>query len=138
MVIGLSPWVVPLLRAYLPLGALGVALDAAFTTMCHRVPERSLEIAGVMMPLCSRCAGIFGGVAIGAVIAWPRASLRAYKLAISAAGAAMLLDVIMQDLALHPLWHATRVGTGFAFGCALGAACMRWLDDRRAGVPAME
>lgn len=126
-VVGLSPWVLPLLRAYLPLGAAGVVLDAAFTTMCHRLPERSLVLAGVAMPLCSRCAGIFAGVAVGAWIARPRVSLRAYKLAITAAGAAMLADVITQDLGLHPIWHVTRIATGLLFGYALGAACLRAL-----------
>jgi uncharacterized membrane protein len=125
--VGLAPWAVPLLRAWLPLGAFGVALDAAFSTMCHRLPERSLVLAGVAMPLCSRCAGLFAGVGVGALLAWPRASLRAYKLAITFAGAAMLADVITQDLGVHPLWHATRLATGFAFGYALGAACMRAL-----------
>ncbi|MFT3774447.1 MAG: DUF2085 domain-containing protein [Minicystis sp.] len=126
--VGLSPWLVPLLRASLPLGRAGVLLDAAFATMCHRLPERSLALAGVTMPLCSRCAGIFGGVAVGALIAWPRASRRAYKLAITAAGLAMLADVITQDLGIHPVWHATRVATGLAFGYALGAAIIHALS----------
>jgi uncharacterized membrane protein len=123
-VVGLAPWVVPLLRAWLPLGAAGVALDAAFATMCHRLPERSLALAGVTMPLCSRCAGVFGGAAVGALLAWPILSRRAYRLAITAAGAAMLADVVTQDLGLHPVWHATRLATGFLFGYALGAACL--------------
>lgn len=122
---GLLPWIVPLLRAYLPLGAAGVALDALFAPMCHRLPERSLVLAGVAMPLCSRCAGIFGGVAVGAIVAWPRLSPRRYRLAITVAGAAMLADVITQDLGVHPIWHATRLATGLLFGYALSAASIR-------------
>lgn len=120
--IGVLPWLVPLLRAYLPLGVAGLWLDAAFATMCHRLPERSLVLAGVAMPLCSRCAGVFLGVAAGALAAWPRLSTRGYKLAISAACVAMLADVVTQDLGLHPIWHATRIATGFLLGHALGAA----------------
>jgi hypothetical protein len=36
----------------------------------------------------------------------------------------MLLDVATQDLGLHPVWHATRLATGFLFGYAVGAACL--------------
>jgi uncharacterized membrane protein len=121
---GLFPWALPLLRAYLPLGAFGIAADAIFATMCHRLPERSLVIAGVAMPLCSRCAGVFSGAAVGALAAWPRISARGHRLLITAAGAAMLLDVVTQDLGVHPVWHATRLATGFLFGYAVGAAAL--------------
>lgn len=121
---GLSPWALTLLRAYLPLGAFGVAADAVFASMCHRMPERTLVIAGVAMPLCSRCAGVFAGAAAGAIAAWPRLSARGHRTLITAAGAAMLLDVVTQDLGLHPVWHATRLATGFVFGYAVGAAAL--------------
>jgi uncharacterized membrane protein len=129
IVVGVMPWALPLLRAWLPLGALGVGLDAAFVTMCHRMPERTLVLAGVAMPLCSRCAGIFAGVAAGALVAAPRLSLAAWRRAIVAASVLMILDVATQDLGLHPVWHPTRIATGFLFGFALAAACMRALLD---------
>jgi uncharacterized membrane protein len=122
--IGLFPWILPLLRAWLPLGVVGVGLDAAFVTMCHRLPERTLVLAGVPMPLCSRCSGIFGGVAIGALAAWPQLSAAAWRWAILAAAAGMALDVATQDLGLHPPWHPTRLGSGFSFGYAIAAACV--------------
>jgi uncharacterized membrane protein len=121
---GLVPWALPFLRAYLPLGAIGVAVDALFASMCHRLPERTLVLAGVAMPLCSRCAGIFAGAAVGALAAWPRLSPRGLRLLITAAAAAMLLDVVTQDLGVHPIWHATRLATGFFFGYAVGAAAL--------------
>jgi uncharacterized membrane protein len=122
--VGVFPWVLPLLRAWLPLGVFGVALDAVFVTMCHRMPERTLSLAGVAMPLCSRCAGIFGGVAVGALVARPELSARAWRWVITAAAAAMVLDVATQDLGLHPVWHVTRLASGGAFGYALAAACI--------------
>jgi uncharacterized membrane protein len=122
--VGLLPWVLPLLRAWLPLGALGVALDASFVTMCHRMPERTLTLAGVAMPLCSRCAGVFGGVALGALVLRPQLSARAWRWVITAAAAGMLLDVATQDLGLHPVWHVTRLASGAAFGYAIAAACV--------------
>jgi uncharacterized membrane protein len=122
--VGTFPWVLPLLRAWLPLGVVGDGLDAAFITMCHRLPERTLVLAGVAMPLCSRCSGIFAGVAVGALAVWPQLSARAWRWVITAAAAAMVLDVATQDLGLHPVWHATRLASGFAFGYAIAAACI--------------
>lgn len=130
VVVGLAPWLLPLARAWAPLGAVGVMLDAVFVTMCHRLPERTLVLAGVAMPVCSRCAGIFAGVAVGALIARPALSPRAWRLAITAASVAMLADVVTQDLGLHPVWHPMRIATGFLFGYALAAACVSTLRRR--------
>lgn len=134
VIVGLGPWLLPPARAWLPLGALGVVLDAAFVTMCHRLPERTLVLAGVMMPVCSRCAGIFAGVALGALVARPALSPRAWRLAITVASLGMLADVVTQDAGLHPVWHPARIATGLAFGYALAAACVSLLK-RAPGAP---
>lgn len=114
--VGVLPWALPFLRAKLPVGELGAALDMAFFTMCHRRPSRTLVFEGVLMPLCSRCAGIFLGIAIGAVIARPLLSLRAWRWSFAAACALMVADVATQDLGLHPVWHTTRILTGVLVG----------------------
>jgi uncharacterized membrane protein len=132
VVMGVLPWIVPLLRAWLPLGAFGEGLDAAFVTMCHRLPERTMVLAGVAMPVCSRCAGVFGGVTLGALILRPRLSAAAWRWAITAGGALMLIDVATQDLGIHPVWHATRLLSGGVFGYALGAACVLALQREAA------
>lgn len=118
---GALPWALPLARATLPLGPIGALLDAMFVFVCHRRPERTLVLAGVPMPLCSRCAGIALGLALGALIARPSLSLRATRIAVVVAGALMLADVLTQDLGVHPLWHATRLATGALFGYVLAA-----------------
>jgi uncharacterized membrane protein len=127
VMVGLSPWLLPLARAWLPLGAAGVLLDAAFVTTCHRIPERTLVLAGVAMPVCSRCAGIFAGVAVGALVARPTLTPRAWRWAITAASVGMLADVVTQDAGLHPVWHPLRIATGLLFGYALAAACVSLL-----------
>lgn len=119
---GALPWLVPWARGHLDLGEIGVALDALFLPMCHRVPERSLAISGVLMPLCSRCAGIFAGIALGALIARPRLGMRAWKLCLAAAAALMLLEVLTQDMGIHPVFHPTRIATGVLLGYAMAAA----------------
>ena len=104
----LSPWLSPRAKA---------ALDAAMAPICHQSPSRTLVIAGQAMSVCSRCAGLYAGVTLAALLAWPRA--RVWRSALAAAAGLMLVDIVTQDLALHPVWHATRLATGAAVGyCA--------------------
>lgn len=116
---GLLPWALPLARAALPLGPLYPLLDGVFFLICHRRPERTLVLAGTPMPLCSRCAGIALGLALGALVARPSPSLRTTRAAAAAAVLLMLTDVVTQDLGVHPVWHATRLATGFFLGYVL-------------------
>jgi len=129
VLVGSMPWWLPLARRYLPAEPVWLALDWLFLPICHRIPARTLCIAGVAMPLCSRCAGIFAGLALGALCPWPRLGLRAARAALAVAGLVMLLDVLAQELSWHPLWHSTRVGTGVLLGhlmaCTLFAAIRR-------------
>jgi hypothetical protein len=37
--------------------------------ICHQQDARSLHVAGVRMPVCARCFGLYAGAAIGAVLA---------------------------------------------------------------------
>src|SRR5262249_23442540 len=122
VVIGIAPWWVPVARGFLPLGAAGSALDLLFVPFCHRLASRTLVIGGVAMPVCSRCAGIFAGVALGAAIALPRASSKVWRIIIAVSALAMIADVLAQDVGLHPVWHPSRLATGAAFGYALAAS----------------
>ncbi|AGP40876.1 DUF2085 domain-containing protein [Sorangium cellulosum] len=128
--VGALPWCILLARSTLPLGGLGAALDRLFAPLCHRMPERSLALEGVVMPLCSRCAGIFAGVAAGAAIARPRLAMAAWRPILIALSALMALDVATQDLGLRPPWHATRLATGLAFGYAVTAGFLAQLARR--------
>ena len=56
VVVGTMPWWLPLARAALPLGPVGQVFDLLFVVVCHRLPDRTLDLAGVAMPVCSRCA----------------------------------------------------------------------------------
>lgn len=127
VMVGLSPWLLTLARAYLPLGVSGEVLDAVFAATCHRIPERTLVLAGVMMPLCSRCAGIFAGAALGGLVARPRLSPRAWRLALLATSVCLLVDVVAQGARLYPIWHPSRLATGFSFGYVFAVACVEML-----------
>lgn len=123
------PWALPFARAKLSAGPIWPLLDAMYLPFCHRRPERTLAFWGEPMPLCSRCAGIALGLALGAVIAWPSPSLRVTRLLALVAVLLMLVDIVTQDLGLHPVWHASRLGTGvlagYIFAIGLVAAIRR-------------
>lgn len=135
VLVGTMPWWLPLARAYLPLGPVGQVFDLLFVVLCHRLPERTIDLGGVAMPLCSRCAGIFTGLGLGALIAWPRPTLRTTRYAVVIAGLIMLLDVVAQDLGWHPMWHATRLGTGALLGYVLSCALVAAIARERRGEP---
>lgn len=130
-VVGLMPWWLPLARAYLPIEPVGMFLDALYVVLCHRLPERTLSLAGIAMPVCSRCAGIFGGLALGAIALWPRLRIRHARIALVAAGLLMLADVLMQDFGVHPVWHSTRLITGALVGWVASAALMTAIKRER-------
>ena len=114
-IVGALPWLVALLAVVLPAPATEL-LGSPFALVCHRRPERSLELLGHLMPVCSRCAGLFGGGALGATLAWPRLELRPARRALALAALLLILDVVTQDIGLHPVWHASRIATGGLFG----------------------
>jgi uncharacterized membrane protein len=50
--------------------ALGSAIYSAFSFVCHQIPERSLHLAGHKFGVCSRCTGLYSGLALAA-LAYP-------------------------------------------------------------------
>jgi len=100
--------------------------------ICHRQSARTIELAGMAMPLCSRCAGIFAGLALGAALCWPRINVKQGRIGLLVAGLIMLADVIMQDLGVHPMWHSTRVATGTLLGWIASAMLMAAIVGERA------
>jgi uncharacterized membrane protein len=111
------------------------ALDLAFAPICHQRPERTLVLAGHAMSVCSRCAGVYAGVALGALFAWPRLSAERHRLVLAGAATALVLDVVSQDLGMHPVWHAARLVTGGACGYAASAWMSREMSTSRHETP---
>jgi uncharacterized membrane protein len=109
-------------------------VDLPFAFLCHRIPERVISVMGTPMPLCSRCLGLWGGLSISAAIAWPAIDPKALRWALPLAGLVMLVDVVTQDLGLHPIWHPTRLLTGLLvsvpMGGAIGALITREMSPR--------
>lgn len=120
---GLLPWI-RVLRGFPT--SLGLAIDQAFSALCHHLPERTLVLGGSAMCVCSRCAGLYAGIALAA--AWPRIerALRGRcraRLVFQVGLALLALDVVTQELGMHAPWHPVRLATG----ALVGWAAARWM-----------
>jgi uncharacterized membrane protein len=73
--------------------------------ICHQRPERSFHLAGVQLPVCARCTGLYAGAPLGAAVAaaaWRRRRPISFRVARTA-----LLAGAVPTLAL---WVAERLG----------------------------
>lgn len=122
---GLAPWLFLLLKEQ------GLIFQPAFHVFCHQLPERTLEVCGTSMLVCSRCAGIYGGIALGAMLPAFGFMVRRGRLVFLISLGAMLLDVLTQDAGLHPLNHALRLATGLMVGWSASAFLFASLEKAR-------
>lgn len=126
LVIGAVPWLC---------AAAGADARVIFAYLCHQLPERTLHLEGEPMALCSRCAGIFLGLVVGALAAPPlptgaRAWLMGHGRTLVVATVVLnLVDwAVFQVL---PLSHQSRLVVGAAFGAVSTAWMLTALRRRR-------
>jgi uncharacterized membrane protein len=117
---GLLPWLRALGDRALPVSA-RQAIDQAFSSVCHHIPERTLSLFGTSMCICSRCAGLYAGVAVAALLSWrPRVvAIPILKRLLHIGVLLAAADMVTQDLGLHAPWHVARLLTGAWVGGAL-------------------
>jgi Predicted membrane protein (DUF2085) len=65
----LTPWVASRPRASDAAAALVLAVYGMGSLVCHQLPARSYRLWSAQMPVCARCAGIYFGAAIAAILA---------------------------------------------------------------------
>lgn len=131
-------WAVALpLATFAATHAAGAALPYAFAfavygfghVICHQLSERSFHLWGWQMPVCARCAGIYLGGAVAAVVASTR---RPAAVSSRSAGAARLTLAIAATPALATLiyeWTTGQMPANWiraATGIVLGAV-VAWL-----------
>lgn len=110
IVVGLTPWAISFFG-----GSFGF-WHFPFQGTCHQMPERSLFFSGEQMVVCSRCAGLYAGMVLGAVTRIPPKLAKHSRWIVIFAAVPMVVDVLTQDLGLHEPWHPSRLGTGFLAG----------------------
>lgn len=104
--LGSAPWILSTFWDGSELGRL------MFKPFCHQRIERSLVILEHPMVVCSRCAGIYSGMILGSLFAWPMRNFPWFRTTIIFAIVFMLLEVITQELQLHDIWHVSRFISG--------------------------
>lgn len=106
------PWLLVLWPGTTPL------FHEVFAPWCHQLPERSLHFDGLAMVVCSRCVGIYSGIAVG--VWWPR-PLSTQHIRWGLIGTFVL---VVAQVAAQELWmgvhHAPRLASGGAVGLAMG------------------
>lgn len=112
---GLLPWL------YALLGEHSAGLAASFHGLCHQLPERTLVVGETAMLVCSRCAGIYAGLALGGLLPALPFLRRHGRAVVFASGVLMLADVLAQHFGTIPIWHPSRLVTGFLFGVSVSA-----------------
>lgn len=129
VVIGVSPFL-PLVLAGVPLlSALGELFESWFAFQCHREPERSLHVFGWLLPVCSRCTGIYWGLGLGALILHPRLGVWPLRIWVGFAAVVMVLDVWTEMLGMRPASAWLRVATGILLAYPVSAAVVWSLRD---------
>ena len=102
--------------------AFAVKIYRAFSYVCHQIPERSFHIYGNKFAVCSRCTGIYAGLAL-AVLAYPLTrSLKRTDTPrlvwLFLAAAPLAIDWSLGYFSIWQNNHASRFATGFLLGAA--------------------
>lgn len=100
-------------------------LMAAFSGVCHQLPDRSPHVAGIAFAVCFRCYGIYWGLPIAALLfpAIDRRLRRFDRLAPFVLGASLLpvgVDWTLEAFGLVAGSQTVRLVTGLVFGLAAG------------------
>ncbi|HQZ39303.1 MAG TPA: DUF2085 domain-containing protein [Vicinamibacterales bacterium] len=114
-------------------GALVGVVYAIGSVVCHQLPDRSFHLAGIQLPVCARCAGLYIGAAAGLVVwafrargpsrPWPRRHALA-TLAVAAVPTAVTVASALAGTGDPAnVWRAgLAMPLGMAGGAVLGAA----------------
>ena len=105
-----------------PLGAAAAYLYAAGSQICHQRTERSFALAGVQLPVCARCFGLYLSGALGAVAVWasaPRPLLNS-RLLLALAAVPTGVTWALESAGLAGFSNLTRAAAALPLGAAAG------------------
>jgi len=129
LTIGAVLWAATLFAAPYALTSGNAHLVSAATTVfsaagliCHQRAVRSFHLAGVQLPVCGRCTGLYVSGAVGAVLAWivsrrPRVPSNTRSLLLLAAIPTALSVVLEWSGLFHPS-NPGRALAAFPLGAA--------------------
>ncbi len=103
----------------------GPLTHLVFARFCHQIPERTIEVAGSLMPVCARCASIYSGLTAGLLL---RVGGRAAAWLIIVGIFATVVELVAEWAGL-PTGNLTRFGATVALSLGLGASAGRMLRE---------
>ena len=114
-----------------------VILMQVFSATCHQIPERSPHIDGVVLAVCHRCYGFYGGL-FGAAFSfmllyrWDRYFMRVATLLIPISIFIPGVDWFIDWIGIWENTPESRVTTGGLFGLVAGYFFVRaFMKERR-------
>lgn len=101
---------------------IGDGVRLAFAPYCHQRADRSFELAGVVLPVCARCTGLWVGALLGAVVLPLLRDVRAVPSPtwLVVAAAPMALDLALE----HVVGQAPQAWSRALTGACLGATAV--------------
>jgi uncharacterized membrane protein len=131
----------PALASGRPQSTAGAALVyQAAGRICHQRPERSFHMAGVPLPVCARCFGLYASGAAGALLGWvvaggSRRRSRDRGLLLAAA-LPTAVTFALEFAGLAAFSSATRFAAALPLGLAAGWVFVGALRDEQRLEPA--
>jgi uncharacterized membrane protein len=129
LMIGFAPIWVPFAEPIPGLAEVARLYNAWFAFQCHREAARSLVLLGELLPVCTRCFGIYVGLGLGALVLRPRLSAVAARLWVGAAALLMALDVLTESLHMRPEWAPFRALSGVLLAYPVSVSIVWALRD---------
>jgi len=124
-------WLVLLLAAPVLPAPFAASIYVIGALICHQCPERSFWVAGVQLPVCARCLGIYAGVVAGAAAA-PRIGLvRRPRLPIVLSTVPAIASLVVEWSGLAGLSNGIRAITGLIAGGVIAAGVLATLHYER-------
>ena len=126
-------WPALLLAAPVLPAGLSAVLYAATSLICHQRPDRSFYLDAFQLPVCARCLGIYGGAALGAVLAvWSGAAGRPVRPTVpwmltAVAFAPTVVTVVLEWAGVWPTSNVVRAMAGAPAGGAVAFVVTRAL-----------
>jgi len=95
----------------------------AGSLVCHQRPDRSFHVAGVQMPVCARCLGLYSAGAAGAAVAWirrRRSNARRARIIFGLAALPIAVTVALEWMNVLATSNPTRLLSGVPLGFVAG------------------
>ncbi len=128
-------WLMALLVApFLPAPA-SAAVYALGSFICHQRPDRSFELAGFQLPVCGRCLGIYGGAAVGALVAPRLGRIGRPRAVVIVAVVPALLSLLVEWSGFGQPTNGARAVTGFIAGGVIAAVVLATLHYEQCAPP---